>query len=329
MGTQNKIHEILLSEKEISQVNLLVNEIMSEPINEEEFNFLSRALIYSQELPRRVRELFYDFKLNENYLGLLVKNGNLLLGKEIPPTPQDYIEKEGIKFRVSKSDVIHTLFSCLLGEPIGFKTQRWGHVFNSIIPKKELENVSNSSSGSTYDFKFHSEDGFHPAMADYIGLICLRNIEKAPTVLSSLQGVYIPDAIKRVLFEENFFITSNGIHENVDEKILNQKKSLLFGNYDDPYLRINANLIKLEDYSGMEKEAIEFVLDVLDRNKIEIILETGNCLYIDNFKTVHKRDSFKPNYGNEARWLTRIVMANDLRKTRNVRNEVNSRIITK
>uniref|UniRef100_UPI003A904E2D TauD/TfdA family dioxygenase n=1 Tax=Bizionia sp. TaxID=1954480 RepID=UPI003A904E2D len=318
--------EVVLKDDEIKSINKLIDYIALTHSPVLETVFFSRSHLYAQELPRRLRDLFYDFKYNEASLAILIKNAPFD-EQNIIDTPSEYREYEK-KFSLTNADIFHGLFSSLLGEPIAFSSQRRGHIINSIIPLKELENISNSSSGSTYDFQFHTEDAFHEGIPDYLGLICMRNYEKAPTVISHIQNHQFPEDIKRILFEEKFIINSNPIHENLNIKERQTKKSILFGNLKAPYLRINLNNMNTKSYSKLQKEAIDYLINVIDKNQIKIILEQGNCLYIDNFRTVHRRNAYKPLYGKSARWLTRIVTTNDLRKTRHLRTESYNRVIS-
>ncbi|WP_299207388.1 TauD/TfdA family dioxygenase [uncultured Dokdonia sp.] len=324
MKTQEKILRVCLSEEEKSAIENLALVISDNPKMLDEFSFLSNSHLYAQELPRRVRELFYQFKNQESHLAILIENAPLFK-KDFPKTPTKYREKHD--YKLDRSDIIHGLFSSLLGEPFSFSTQRHGHAYNRIIPLPKFESISNSSSGSLYNFGFHSEDAFHIGMPDYLGLMCLRNTENAPTVIASIKDVFIPREIKKILFEPQFYIESNPIHKNVIKEINSTKKSILFGHFDNPYLRINMNTLDLNMYEGKVKEALSFIYEAINKNKIEITLKSGNCLYVDNFNAVHRRDSFIPNYGDEARWLTRLVVTNDLRKTRHLRDKADSRII--
>ncbi|WP_192881045.1 MULTISPECIES: hypothetical protein [unclassified Photorhabdus] len=82
---------------------------------------------------------------------------------------------------------------------MGFTSQRNGSIYNNIIPFEELQNVPNSSSGSNKDFGFHVEDAFHPARAEFLGLVCMRNEERAPTTISCIDGIELTDKEKELL----------------------------------------------------------------------------------------------------------------------------------
>jgi hypothetical protein len=125
---------------------------------------------------------------------------------------------------------MHGLYASLLGEPFGFETQQDGRLFNDLIPISGQP--SNSSSG-TGKVGLHTEDCYQPFMPDYLGLLCLRNTEKAVTLISSLWQIDIPNHISTVLFQEHFPVKTSC--QTLTSTPL--KRSILFGDAKGPYLR--------------------------------------------------------------------------------------------
>ncbi len=323
------LQKISLSGNEINAINSLLDDLENVSANHrEEFSFASNAEILAQELPRRIREIFHKFKSTENQIGILIENGSHIIW-DIPDTPSSYLEKPLDKgdLILTRSDMAHMLFSWLLWTPFGFRTQRYGHIVNTIIAQKESENVSNNSAGSRYDFWFHTEDAFHLASPNHLGLLCMRNEEKAPTTISHVNIDWISNKLLDELFQENFLVTSNNIHKNVIDTINKTRKSIFFWNKEHPYFRINENTLDLTQYSLVQQEALWWILDQLYTNRIDVVLESGNFLYIDNFRTAHRRDAYEPNYWPHMRWLKRIVTTNDLTKSSALRKNPDSLII--
>jgi alpha-ketoglutarate-dependent taurine dioxygenase len=62
---------------------------------------------------------------------------------------------------------------------------------------------------------------------------------------------------------------------------------------------------------------------------MDVILQPGDIYFIDNFRAVHGRKPFKANYDGNDRWLKRINITRDLRKSRTYRSNPTSRIIDK
>jgi alpha-ketoglutarate-dependent taurine dioxygenase len=68
-------------------------------------------------------------------------------------------------------------------------------------------------------------------------------------------------------------------------------------------------------------------MHAIDENLTGIALRPGECLFIDNYKAVHGRSSFKAKFDGTDRWLKRINVVRDLRKSRGVREAPASRVI--
>ncbi len=73
--------------------------------------------------------------------------------------------------------------------------------------------------------------------------------------------------------------------------------------------------------------AMDYLIRVIDENLTGVALLPGECLFIDNYKAVHGRSSFKARFDRTDRWLKRINITRDLRKSRGVRKAPASRVI--
>ncbi|HEF4763044.1 TPA: TauD/TfdA family dioxygenase [Pseudomonas putida] len=318
------IKKLIISEKECQQVRGLLDEIIEIPAMKNQYAFMEKAALYAQELPRRIRQEFYDFKRSEEAAALLV-SGSPVLGSGAGPSPSRYIElDEG--YSLNDAKILHGLYGSLLGEGVGFTSQRGGSIYNNIIPLEELNSVANSSSGSVLNFGFHVEDAFHPARAEYLGLVCMRNEERASTTISCIDGIELSPEEKQVLFEPRFKIPHNPIHSTSDV-VEETSQSILFGHRDAPYVKINAAALNVDEYHGIELQALKKLLNYFSDNRMTVVLEATDCIFIDNYRCVHARDSFKANYGAGARWLARVVFASSLRKSREMRTSIKTRAI--
>lgn len=316
--------KLILTNQEQQQIRGLLDEIIQVPTMTNQYTFMEKAALYAQELPRRIREEFYDFKRNEEAAALLV-SGNPVLGNGAGPSPSRYIELDE-DYCLNDAKILHSLYGSLLGEGVGFTSQRGGSLYNNIIPLKELKKTPNSSSGSVLDFGFHVEDAFHPARAEYLGLVCMRNDERAATTISCIDGIELSAEEKQILFEPRFKIPHNPIHSTSDI-VEETSQPILFGHRSAPYVKINAAALNIDEYDGIELQALKKLLHHFAENRIAIMLGATDCVFIDNYRCVHARDSFKANYGDGARWLARVVFASSLRKSREMRSSVKTRAI--
>lgn len=307
------------------QVRKLLDEIVLDDKMFDQYYFLEQAGLFAQELPRRIREVFYRFKRTEREVALHVA-GSPVLMHGIDPTPTRYVEMEP-GFRINEAQILHGLYSSLLGEPIGYVSQRAGSIYNSIIPLPDLADVPNSSSGSKHDFGFHIEDAFHPTRPDYLGLVCMRNDEGAGTTLSSIEGIdNLTTEEWEVLWEPRYRIGHNPIHET-SGIIEEEQQSIFFGHREAPYFRVNFAALKIDELSGIERSAVEKLHEFLQRNKVTLVLGSGEFVYIDNYRCAHARDAYSPLPAGRSRWLSRLCVTNDLRKSSSLRAEHMSRAI--
>lgn len=239
------------------------------------------------------------------------------------PTPSHYIELDK-NYQLNDAKILHGLYGSLLGEGIGFTSQRKGSIYNNIIALRELQSVPNSSSGSTYDFGFHVEDAFHPTRAEYFGLVCMRNEEQVATIVSCIDGIELTPEERDILFQDRFNIAHNPIHDTTDV-ISENRQAIFFGHPERPYVRINAAALNIEEYDGLERQAITKVLKYFEKNRVEIVLKSTDCVYIDNYRCVHARNAYQALYGPNTRWLARVVFTSDLKKSRPFRSSTEAR----
>lgn len=318
------IRRLELDADEAAATRALLDEITADRRMLDQHRFVEHAHVLAQELPRRVRQCFYAFK-REEATPVLHVTGNPVLADGPGPTPISYVELEP-GFELNDAQILHGLYGSLLGEPIGFTSQRNGSIYNTIVPMPDLASTANSSSGSRYEFGFHVEDAFHPARADFIGLLCLRNDEEAATTISCVDGVELAPEELDVLFEPRFRIGHNPIH-STSGVVTEERQAVLYGRRDRPYVRVNFATLRPDQHQGLERRALEGLLSHFERNRVALVLRSRDCVYIDNYRCVHARDAFQARFGPRARWLTRVVFTSDLRKSIDMRESTATRAI--
>ncbi len=318
---------IELKNAEIEKINSLLEELVTTfNVNNIEEDFLNNSYILSQRLPDRLRKLFYEFKLNEKYGGILL-SGLEVDNKEVGYTPEnwDVDTKSTIKY-----DLFYILVSALLGEPFGWENQQNGRIIHNIVPIEGHEEKQ-INSASTATIFWHTEDAFHPFRPDYIGLMCIRNREKTPTTYASINVNDFDNRYVDILMEPRFIQLADLSHSlNSGVDVINRennKIAVLFGDKKDPYLRLDPYFMDRDNIDEEAKEALEALISHLDKNLEEVVLEPGDICFIDNYTAVHGRSPFTAKYDGYDRWLKRICITKDLRKSRASRISSYSRII--
>ena len=75
------------------------------------------------------------------------------------------------------------------------------------------------------------------------------------------------------------------------------------------------------------RNALDALLRQLRSSQYDVALEPGDLLIIDNYRAVHGRKPFRARYDGRDRWLKRISVTRDLRKSRAARSSADSPVI--
>jgi len=312
---------IELLAREARQIEKLLKEMCPEDSPVETDRFLREAHVLAHGLPKRIRRELYEFKLFESSPGICIRH-NPVRSESIGPTP-DHIPSREEKLYITREEMLHVLYASLLGEVFAWSSIQNGNIINEVIPLRENEEKP-MSSGSRYFFGFHTEDAFHQYSGDYFGLMCLRNPARTATVISTLGAADLDDETKRILSEPRFTVGANIAHSVAK---VSDKVPILFGHKDSPYLRINLNADPEVENDGEAQAALEKLVMTLNKNACEVVLDRGDCFYLDNFRAVHGRAPYTPSYDGQDRWLKRLYITSYLRKSRDLRDSPESRII--
>ncbi|WP_441249539.1 guanitoxin biosynthesis L-enduracididine beta-hydroxylase GntD [Kitasatospora sp. McL0602] len=305
------------------------------------------AQVFAHELPRELRTALVDFKLTEPS-GVLVVSGLPVEDAALGPTPPDWRDKAAPDATL-RLDIPFLLISCLLGEPIGWATQQDGRIMHDIFPIRAHE-YGQIGWGSAETLSWHTEDAFHPLRTDYLGLMCLRNPDEVETTFADIADVHLDDATRAALAEERFRILPDDSHrpqnqvaggledpevaelrrlsaERVERALDSPEPvAVLFGSPKDPYVRVDPYY--MQGVQGeYEQQALDEIGKALDGAMGGVALTPGDIVFIDNYRVVHGRKPFQARFDGTDRWLRRLNIARDLRKSRHTRLSAESRVI--
>ena len=326
-----------LSAHEIDAVQALTHGIALEHKSVEEVEFIRRAAVYAHELPRRVREFLSDFKLLEPACGVCLISGYPIDNVRIGKTPSHWKWKLDAATSLEEQ-IMFVLYGCLLGDPFAWATQQDGYLMHDVFPI-EGNKYDQLGSGSEQTLWWHTEDAFHPHRADYLGLMCLRNPDSVATTLGSPDISRLSREHLDALFQPRYVIkpdesysekNESDLHKQVRENngdgVLNTayekirqlntappQVPMLFGDRQNPYICLDPYFTTpLDDEAGA---ALNALAQTVDDNIREVVLQPGDCIFIDNYRVVHGRRAFKARYDGTDRWLKRLNLTRDLRKS--------------
>jgi len=88
-----------------------------------------------------------------------------------------------------------------------------------------------------------------------------------------------------------------------------------------------APLIFTSSITGQNVTKLFDLAQTIDDNLREVVLQPGDCFFIDNYRIVHGRKAFKARYDGTDRWLKRINLTRDLRKSNGSRSGCEMRVM--
>jgi Fe(II)/alpha-ketoglutarate-dependent arginine beta-hydroxylase len=332
---QSVVARYAFSAEERAELERLLDELAGLFDSAEDPEFLDLAQAYAHELPRSLRVFLNEFRLAEREPACVISGYEIDDGR-LGPTPRHWRER-CVPSPALREELLLVLYGSLLGDVFGWETQQDGTIVHSVLPVRSDE-FEQLGSGSRELLWWHTEDAFHPLRADYLALFCLRNPDAVATTISTAQGLDASDDELDVLFDERFSIRPDNSHlarNNADgdfsaiEEMLNKpgRIAVLHGGRDRPYLRLDPYFMDPLDDDPEAQKALDHLVRTIDENVSEVPLGPGECLVLDNFRAVHGRVPFVARYDGNDRWLKRVNVARDIRKSRASRGSAENRIV--
>ena len=282
--------------------------------------YVQDVTYYTSMIPRRIFNELMNFKYSEEHFGVCILRGYEINQKEAGLTPESSCSGKTLK-----EDFLFLLFNSLLGDVIGWSSQRGGAIINDILPERGNEREQ-LSTGSVALLEWHTEEAFHPYSPDNLSLFCIRNDDGVPTTFTSVTQLHIPQLIKEILLQPRFvFVTDKNFKSERWRNL--PPKSILFGEPQSPYLRIDPAFMHAVNNDREAEQALDFIKHLINKNALHMTLKSGDFCFIDNYRVVHGRLPFQPRYDGTDRWLRRVNVTRDLRKSRDSRAYDRSRVI--
>ncbi|TCO54189.1 guanitoxin biosynthesis L-enduracididine beta-hydroxylase GntD [Actinocrispum wychmicini] len=341
------MHELTMSGSEIGIVQRLLGDLSGAYHSVEDPEFLRDLPVAAQELPRRIRMFFNDFRLSEPDGACLIA-GYPVDQDGIGPTPRHW-KNQDTPSPTLPEEMFFMLCGSLLGDVFGWATQQDGHLVHDVIPIKEHEREQ-IASGSQQLIWWHTEDAFHPFKGDYVALMCLRNPDRVETTVASAERIPWDEQDLDTLFEANYYIRPDESHlpknrgsERLDDgtaRLLDaayqriadmnanpRKRPILSGDRESPYLCLDPYFMDIDQIDGPARQALDRLSKAIDATLEPLVLEPGDCCFIDNYKAVHGRNPFKARYDGTDRWLKRLNITRNLRDSRPARRSSATRVV--
>lgn len=334
------IQRYTIRENEYKDILELIHTIKQQYRSIEDLEFLIKAGFLAQSLPSSLREFLHNYKQYEDIYPVCIISGYKIDDSKIGKSP-DHWEDKTKSFKTLEEEIFFILCASLVGNPIAWSTQQDGHIVHEVFPIKKHENDQLGFSSKEY-LAWHTEDAFHPLRGDYLVLLCIRNPTKTPTMIASNTEIDLTQEVFKPLFKEIFKIKPDNSHlqkldndTSIDLKKANKEMQslnsdpptvpVLFGNPKSPFWRVDPYFMEIPENKSA-REALGSLISIIEKNLKGIILQPGDIFFCNNYRVVHGRDSFVAKYNGWDRWLKRLNIVIDLRKSRAVRNTGTSRV---
>ena len=290
-----------LNEEDIKQMILLSNLFTeNEKPSKNPESFCRKARECSKKIPQRILNHFSH--IHEN--GFIIFRGIPVEYLGETETPEKNTEKVGEKTQLAK---IQGILLHVLGEMISYEAEGEGHLFQDIVPVKEMATLQ-TSVGSNKELEIHTEQAFSELRPDFLSLACLKGDPEAFTyilpVSRILEAEVNPDSILwQPLWKTGVDLSFKLLGQAFLEGDIRGPLAILNGTEENPHLLFDEDLM-----TGITGEAhlkIGEIVEIYYKHRIAHCLQPGEILIIDNRKVVHGRSPFSPKYDGKDRFLIR------------------------
>jgi L-asparagine oxygenase len=221
------------------------------------------------------------------------------------PTPPSWSEARPEATALWDASLL--LIASAMGRAFGWEGQQAGRLVHDIVPSKGHEHEQTGASSSV-ELSAHTEDAFHPGRANLLLLACLRNRDAVPTSLASVRHARL-SAIERALLERPALpiLPDDSYDETAaDDAVAAPEVATLWDGEGGLRIRYDPAYTPLEQAGGDYRAAYDWLGGELARVAVDVPLEQGDVLVIDNDVAVHGRVPFQARYDGTDRWLKRV-----------------------
>ncbi|WP_406498903.1 TauD/TfdA family dioxygenase [Streptomyces sp. NBC_00846] len=307
---KESIHLDLDVRREIKRLAELLAETAPGLLDEP--RWLAAARDVSCDLPATLRAALRNFSADSGQAGVLQIHG-LPVGS-LPPTPT---RRESVERWATVPASALVLCAMVLGEVVGFKGEMCGALVHNVVPVPGEER-SQSNAGSV-NLEMHTENAFHPHRPDFVALSCLRQDldgEAGLRIASLRRAIGLLSIEQREILAEPRFRTDPPPSFNGSGVAV--AHGAISGAPEDPDAQVDFHATTPLDAGAKRamtalREALEAVVDT-------VYFAPGDLAIVDNRVALHGRTPFSPRYDGHDRWLHRVFIHIDSRRSRVRRN---------
>ncbi|MER6006244.1 arginine beta-hydroxylase, Fe(II)/alpha-ketoglutarate-dependent [Nonomuraea angiospora] len=341
------MRRLTLTPEDNAELSPMIAEIAKAYDTVENPELIRRAPVLARSLPVHVLEFLEEYRIGEPS-ALCVISGLDVDEAQLGHTPEHWRDSQ-YDSPAFPQEVFFLLCGSVLGDVFGWATQQDGRIMHDVLPIKGHEHYE-IGSNSLQHLSWHTEDAFHPCRGDYVALMCLKNPDAVETMVCDAADLDWPAIDVETLFAAEFTQMPDNSHlpqnatESTGDPTIDRlrarsfaliqswnddpvRRPVLFGDRAQPYMALDPYHMKTEGWSEASLHAFQGLCDQIEANMKDVSLRPGDCVFIDNFRAVHGRKSFRPRYDGSDRWLKRLNITRNLRGSRAWRPAADNRII--
>lgn len=341
------MEHLTLTAEDNAELSPMLSDLVKAYDTIENPELIRRAPVLARSLPPHLLDFLEDFRIGEPS-ALCVVSGLDVDEAQLGDTPAHWRDSQFASPAFAQ-EIFFLLVGSALGDVFGWATQQDGRIMHDVLPIKGHEHYE-LGSNSLQHLSWHTEDAFHPCRGDYVALMCLKNPDQVETNVCDAADLDWSTLDVEALFEPEFTQMPDNSHQpqntaqstgdlTVDR--LRQrsfaliqswndapvKRPVLFGDRHQPYMALDPYHMKTEGWSERSLRAFQGLCDQIETSMRGVALRPGDCAFIDNFRAVHGRKSFRARYDGTDRWLKRLNITRNLRGSRGWRPAADNRII--
>jgi L-asparagine oxygenase len=280
---------------------------------------LARLRVVFAQLPIDQLQAILDFGRHVDTPGVMLVR-NLPVDPTLPATPIDGGPSRQKETFVSEAVLLG--LSQLLGEPVGFTTEKAGRLVHDVVPVSAgAATQTNMSSHVFLNFHndiVHDEIGrYDVSNPDFLVLHCLRQDadKEAVTYYADARDItrhmnpHVVDTLRAPLFRLN--APGSYVRDVANgAEVLSDAVAVISGPAHCPEVTISANGVR-----GLTPEAEQALTELQRACRVvahQVRLEPGTALLINNRKGLHARSKFAAKWDGRDRWLQRTYLRRSL-----------------
>jgi L-asparagine oxygenase len=303
------VAELTVSEPARTELAARLDRLAAEHRRSDDPRFLAQLPELAAALPPELRAALAELRSRTGAAVLVVRGGPV--AEPSVPTPAHW--RHAPTDAVLRHDLWLALLAGPLGQPMCWANLQDGRSFQDVLPIAGEEGQQ-TGHGSRDELAFHVEDCFSDDRCDLLALIGLRNRAHTPTTVATAAALDPAGLDLEALAANDFRISPDPEHlRGADPRwAAGPVRPVLSATGRSAaalQLRVDPAFSAPLHPGGRAAAALAGLHAQLSARLVDVALEPGDVLLVDNRRAVHGRAPFRPSYDGNDRWLRKLTVS--------------------